>query len=452
MKTLSSFCALALAAGLISGVFASQASAKGMHFAHPMDTTVLRLADKAAVVVVGRLTGVENITLDEPGRDGAFYKRVGDGSQQDGDPNVLRMGVLRVNETLKGASHVQDGEIRFVSIRQLQYGAYSSTLKDGNALYFLAQRQDGRLAVLSDERGIVSAPAAGGVLLPTVDFVRAYVDASALSMGARFSAMRTQIMAAIQLNGSRLSVDCATELSWNFEDYAAILTVQDKQTLVQLALTSPVGSPERPELITTLGRYKPDGATDALFTLLYSDISFSTTSLCAWALEMNDRIGSLSRMLEEYHTLSDDAKLATIRALGLIRPKDYHDGADIRNSALALVGGLLVHTTPEPLLREALIASRDMRSGSAHVESLKNLIDNRATNGVSEHVLKGAIVALGAARIVNFDVEGNNHDQLYAEEYLLNLQKTAPELKQIVTSALKTPWTTLVTGADGLAR
>ena len=453
MKTLSSFCALALAVGMFSAVLAEDASAKGMHFAHPSDTTVLRLADQSRVIVAAKLIAVENTTLATPGADGAMYKRIGDGSQQDGDPNILRRAVLRVSETIKGGTDVPaDNELRVVSIRQTQLGAYDSALKTGNSIYFLQKRGDGEFIIISDERGIVMPSDVGGVLLPALDFIRSYVDASSANMNARFANMRGQIMSAIRLDGTRVSVDCTVELSWNFADYESILTDADKQALIQLALSSPVSSAERPELITTLGRYKPTGAVDALFTLLYSDLNFSTSSLCAWALEMNDRINVLSRMMEEYYTVNDSQKLAIVRALGLIRPKLGYDGEGLRNGALNLIGDLLVSTTSEPLLLEALIASRDMRSGSAHVEKLKALITNRTTSGVSAKVVKGAIIALAAARVESTDAEGNNHDTVYAEDYLLDLGKNVADFKQLVTAALKTPWTTLITDAQDNGR
>ncbi|MCC6574218.1 MAG: hypothetical protein IT462_10545 [Planctomycetes bacterium] len=453
MKTLSSFCALTLAVGLLSGAASSVVSAKAMNFSTPAETTVLRLADQAEVIVVGRMTGVENTALAEPGVEGTFYKRIGDGSQQDGDPMVLRQGVLRVSETLKGDSHVpSSNEIRFISIRQLQYAAYDSGLKDGNAIYFLDVRTDGKLAIVANERGIVTPGDVGGLLLPATDFMRSYVMTSAANMNGRFSNMRTQMMSAIRLDGSRLSVDCVTELSTNFNDYANILTPQDKATLVQLMLSSAAGSVERPELIVTMGRYKPQGASDALFTILLSDTNYSTSALCCWSLEQNDRLGALGRMTEEYGTATDNGKLAIVRAIGLIRPKLGYDGEGIRNGALNLIGSLLTSTTPDALLKEALIASRDLRSGNAHIAALKDLINNRATNGISKDAVRGAIIALAAARIENTDVEGNNHDQVFAEDYLLELGNTVPDLKQIVTSALKTPWTTLITDCDGNAR
>lgn len=421
MKTRTLLCALSLLAML----FATGVSAEARNYI-PRTTTVVRLADMAGAVVVAKLNRVENI--------------------KKGD-TLLREAVLSVQETLLGSELVLNGEIRVKSMRNMTMKNYDEDLRTGEALYFIARDVDGKLKVIMDERGTVSAEEVGGDLNATVDLTRAFLTAKADNPASRFALIRESLIGAIDLSGSRLSIDACLELSWNHGDYAATITETEKQKLVNLAQASEKGSGERRELITTIGRYKPEGGSDALFGIMLADKTFSTTSLSCWALEQIDRGDAITRLVNDYAAAAKDQKMIMVRALGLIRPKLGHDGAALRTRALDIVKGELRADNDKAMLGEALIAARDMRSGDAHIEILKTMIDNRAGNGLGLAQVKGCIVALAAARSSE-----SKDATVYAKDYLKTLAENDAVLKQYVDGALKFPWTTLIAGADGRER
>ncbi|MBX3473462.1 MAG: hypothetical protein KF754_03700 [Planctomycetes bacterium] len=439
MKTKTMFCALTLVAATLAAT--AQAEAKNYI---PYKTTALRLADQAQTIVSGRLLRVENVNLAEAGIDAARHARKDDGQWQDGVANIRREAVIMVHDVLKGNASA-GAELRVVSMRQLQFAAYDEDLRSGDALYFIHSRpEDGRNVVIMDERGTISGPEVNNNLIAGVDFVRAYLSAPGKS------AFAAKLIEAIDLRGGRLSVDACIELSWNHEDYAPMLE-ERKQQIMALARLSKVGSAERNELITAIGRHKPEGGFEALMEIMLGDGSWSTTSLASMSLEYIDRGAAIARLLQEWDAAQTDAvRTIIVRSLGLIRPKADHDGPELRNRTLQIVGSLLVTGTEQGLLREALIASRDLRSEGAHVNALKTLINDREINGLTETEVKGAIVALAAARKVTKG-EGKNPDTVVvlAKDYLTALGNTDPVLKQVVEAAIKTPFTTLIAGADG---
>lgn len=438
MKTKLTFCALALLGTMIAAEVGAQNH-------QPHRTTVHKLADLAQVVVVAELDRVESVELAEEGLDAAKHKRINDGSFQDGEPYIRRDGILKVNTVLKG--DVQTGaELRFVSIRQLKHDAYADSLKNGEAVWFLHRRHaDGRFIVIADERGTVTPAQTGGELDGAVTFIKNHLnDGSAHEQGIK------AMLDAIALDGSRLSVDCALELSWFHQTYADSMTEPQRQQILNLMKLSPVGSAERNQLITAVGRHKPEGAFLGLLEVMLNDSNWSTTSLASMSLEYVDRGEAINALLSEWQSATDkDTKIVIVRSLGLIRPKADHDGETVRDATLDLVGGLLVPGTDHDLLREALIASRDLRSGDAHVEALKELIDNRESNGLGDAEVKAAVIALGAARKIIPNPTGPDFKPALAEKYLKELGESDPVLKQVVDSALKFPYTTLILGADG---
>ncbi|MCL4729565.1 MAG: hypothetical protein KJ044_03890, partial [Planctomycetes bacterium] len=277
-------------------------------------------------------------------------------------------------------------------------------------------------------------------------FVRGYLAAPAKA------AFLNKMMDAIDLKGGRLSVDACVELAWNHEDYSGAMTEEQRQRVLALARLSKPGSEERNELITAVGRHKPEGGFDALMEIMLGDHAWSTTSLASMSLEYIDRGAAIVRLLQEWDAATDNGvRTVIVRSLGLIRPKADHDGPELRNRTLQIVGSLLVAGTEKGLLREALIASRDLRSEGVHMAALKTLIDERAINGLSDVEVKGAVVALAAARKV-IKGEGKNPDTVVvlAKDYLQALGNSDPVLKQVVDAAVKFPFTTLIAGADGL--
>lgn len=440
MKTKTMFCALSL----LAAALACQAQAEARNYL-PYKTTAVRLADNAQVIVSGRLERVESVLTGAGNRDAAVHKRIDNGAWQDGEDGVRREGVLRVNEVLKGSGIAAGGELRFVSMRQLQLAAYDADLRDGDAVYFLSARpEDSRLAVLNDERGAISGPDIGGGINTVVDFVRGYLETGRAGSLDR-------MLDAIDLNGGRLSVDACIELSWNHEDYTAAMTEERKQRLLSLARLSRPATAERNELITAVGRHQPEGAFEALVEIMLGDASWSTTSLASLALETLDRQAIITRLLDEWQGTDNDAtRMVIVRSLGLIRPKADHDGAELRTRTLNLVGSLLVASTGKDLLREAMIASRDLRAEDAHMAALKKLLDERETNGLADAEVKGAVIALAAARKIAPSGSGPDGEAVLARQYLLDLAKADPVLKQVVESSLTFPYTTLIVGADGL--
>jgi hypothetical protein len=350
--------------------------------------------------------------------------------------------VIKVNTILKQGATPIGTELRFVSIRQLKFDAYDADLRTGEAIYFLSQRpEDSRFVVLTSERGTVTAPESSNNLNKTIDYVR-----QQLENGITGPMAVERMLHSVALDGSRLSVDCAIELSWHHEEYAADVTPEQRNLILDLCKLSPVGSAERNELLTAAGRMPAEGALEGLLEVMLTDTSWSTTSLASMSLEYVNRNLAIHRLLEEYDLAeNDDTRTAIVRSLGLIRPKLDYDGPDLRNRTLNLVKGLLKATTSKGLLREALIASRDLRSQDAHTAELKALIDGRATNGLTEAEVNGAIVALAAGRTV--DAAGNVN--CFAKDYLVALGETDEVLDQIVKSSMKFPYTTLVLGADG---
>jgi hypothetical protein len=436
MKTKTLFCALALLATIIAG----QASAEARGYS-PHRTTVQQLTENAEIVVVGTLDRVENITLAEVGRDAAVHKRLNDGSFQDGEDYVRREAVLKVNTVLKGNA-TAGSELTFVSMRQLKLAAYDADLRTGEAIYFISARQeDGRYAVHSDERGTVSAAEVGGDLNTAIDYIRQQIE-----QGITSPLAIERMLNAITLDGSRLSVDSATELSWHHEAYVPAITTLQRDRILDLCKLSTPGSEERNQLITAAGRHPAENALDGLMSIMLTDSNWSTTSLASMSLEYVNRGNAITRLLSEYElATTDTTRMVIVRSLGLIRPKADHDGADARMRTLELVKGLLKPTTNKDLLREALIASRDLRSGNAHIADLKELIDNRDDNALTESEVKAAIVALAAARTV----DANGKVTVIEESYLKSLAKADQLLAQYVDSALIFPYTSLIEGADG---
>ncbi|MBE7491316.1 MAG: hypothetical protein HS108_06110 [Planctomycetes bacterium] len=441
MKTKTLFCALAL----MATAFAVTAHAEARNYLH-YKTTALRLADQASTIVTGRLVRVDDVKVAPGNRDAARFARKDNGQWQDGQDGVRREAVIRVSDVLKG-SVAAGSELRVVSMRQLQFAAYDEDLRGGEALYFIAARQeDGRNVVLMDERGTISAPECNNNLAAGADFVRGYLAAPAKA------AFLNKMMDAIDLKGGRLSVDACVELAWNHEDYSGAMTEEQRQRVLALARLSKPGSEERNELITAVGRHKPEGGFDALMEIMLGDHAWSTTSLASMSLEYIDRGAAIVRLLQEWDAATDNGvRTVIVRSLGLIRPKADHDGPELRNRTLQIVGSLLVAGTEKGLLREALIASRDLRSEGVHMAALKTLIDERAINGLSDVEVKGAVVALAAARKV-IKGEGKNPDTVVvlAKDYLQALGNSDPVLKQVVDAAVKFPFTTLIAGADGL--
>lgn len=440
IKTKFLFCALAL----LATTFAAAADAQTASYL-PYKTTVVRLADMAQVVVSARLQRVENLTLSGT-TDAARHRRLNDGSFQDGEAGILREGVLKVSEVIKGNVSV-GAEIRFVSIRQLKYEAYGAGLREGEALYFLhARPEDNRNVIIMDERGTITAADSNGNISLAADFVRAYLGSE--SKGA----FAQKLVGAIDLKGGRLSLDACIELGWNHEDYVQHLTEEQRQQLASLARLSKSGTPERNELITVIGRQKPEGVADTLFEIMMADAHWSTTSLASNALEESgNRRYAIERLVQAWDTVKTDTeRMVIVRSLGLIRPKLQHEGALLRTRSLEIVNSLLVATTEKPLLREALIAARDMRSEQAHVNALKKLIDERAINGLGDDEVKAAIIALAAARHVVESETGPDSVAVLERAYLTALGNSDPVLKQVVDSAILFPYTSLITGADGL--
>ncbi|MCL4730746.1 MAG: hypothetical protein KJ044_09975, partial [Planctomycetes bacterium] len=147
MKTKTLFCALAL----MATAFAVTAHAEARNYLH-YKTTALRLADQASTIVTGRLVRVDDVKVAPGNRDAARFARKDNGQWQDGQDGVRREAVIRVSDVLKG-SVAAGSELRVVSMRQLQFAAYDEDLRGGEALYFIAARQeDGRNVVLMDER------------------------------------------------------------------------------------------------------------------------------------------------------------------------------------------------------------------------------------------------------------------------------------------------------------
>lgn len=436
MKTKTLFCALAL----LTMIVAAEASAEARNYS-PHRTTVQQLTDSAQVVVVGKLERVEDVELNEVGIDAAAHKRLNDGKFQDGQDYIRREGVLKVNTILKGNADL-GSELRFVSIRQLRLDNYDADLRTGEAIYFLSARaEDGRYVIHNDERGTVSAQESGGDLLKAVGYIQDQIKDGSVSTHAI-----NRMLNAITLDGSRLSVDSTLELSWRHDLYAPTVTVEQRERILGLGRLSKPGSEERNQLLTAMGRLPAEGALDALLEIMLADTSWSTTSLASMSLEYVDRGQAITRLLAEYELAQDDAtRMVIVRSLGLIRPKLDHDGADLRTRTLELVKGLLKSTTSKDLLREALIASRDLRSQDAHVADLKVLIDERNTNGLTSNEINAAIIALAAGRTV--DAEGNVN--CFAKDYLLALGEADPVLDQVIKSAMKFPYTTLILGADG---
>lgn len=446
MKTKLTFSVLALVAVLV----AAEASAEARGYQAHM-TTVQKLADTAQVVVRANLVRVEDIELNEKGIDAARYKSIGDGSWQDGEEYIRREAVIRVRSVLKGAATVGE-ELRFVSIRQLKLAAYDEDLRTGEALYFMHEREDGNMIILSDERGTVSAGESRDDLDVTEDFVETHLARVAMDADGVNEGDIDRMLDAIKLDGSRLSVDCAIELSWHHEDYAPSMNEVQRQRLMSLCKLSPEGSRERYELITCVGRHKPEGALYGLLEVMLNDADWSTTSLASMSLEYVDRRQAIISLLNEWETAEDDTtRMIIVRSLGLIRPKADYDGVELRQATLDIVEGLLNAETDRNLLRESLIASRDLRSKKAHLEELKSLIDNRDSNGLGKAEIRAAIIALAAAREKNeeLDEEGLPTYTVYEEEYLKELAESDGYLKQIVDSAITFPYTTLIEGADG---
>ena len=314
---------------------------------------------------------------------------------------------------------------------------------DSKAIYFLSARaEDGRYAIHDDERGTVStAECTAGDLLSVAQYIQTQLATSAIDQLAI-----DRMLNAIALDGSRLSVDSAVELSWHYETYAPAMTAEQRNRIKDLGVLSLPGSEERNQLLTAMGRHPAEGALDALLDIMLGDSSWATTSLGSMSLEYVDRNQAINRLLDQYPLAgNDDTRMVIVRSLGLIRPKADYDGTELRNRTLDLVKGLLKSTTSKKLLREALIASRDLRSENAHVTELKALIDGRETNGLTGAEVNAAIVALSAGRTV--DAAGNVN--CFAKDYLVALGEADPVLDQVVKASMKFPYTTLILGADG---
>ena len=446
MKTTTALCALTL----LAGVFAANAQAEATVYI-PRLSTIPRLAEQAECVVVGKLARVENVKLNEPGIDFTTHPAKGVPSRQDGISHIRREAVITVTQTLKGQSFVAGGELRVVSLRQIQFDNYDADMRTGDCLYFTTRRADGNLMILSEERGAISASDNAGSLAPAVDLARRFIEASAANFDARFSAIKSSLLSLITLNGSRAGLDACIELAWNWEDYAASVTAADKQTLLNLAKQSAPGSSERVELIHAVGRHKPDGALQDLLGVLLSDGAFNTTSITAWAMESVDRRPAVDMMIAAFDGATTGQKMLLVRALGLVQPKASYEGADVRTAACNCVAGLLVASSDETVLREALIAARNMWAGKELTSQLKNLIDNRSSNGISDEALKGAIVALATSRVkVGEGLKAV--DVIFERSYLNNLAAEDPTLKQVVDCALIYPYTMLINDIEGRLR
>ncbi|MEE9311680.1 MAG: hypothetical protein V3V10_04630 [Planctomycetota bacterium] len=435
MKNLYAACVLVVMTIALSQFAAAEAQSYRAHL-----TTCADLAEMADVIVVGTIDRIENVTLREAGVDAARHKRINDGSIQDGEENIRRDAVITVDRVLKGV--VQDEE-RFVSIRQLKKSAYDEDLQTGEAIYFLYTREDGLKALISDERGTISPNEVGGQLTDAIDFVSTFI-----SSGYDRQAIAGNLLDQIKLNGNRLSIDACIELSWAHDSYS--LNEIQKQRLSALLMGSKSGSRERNELLTAVGRHAPEGALNTLLTVMFADNVWSTTSLGAMSLEYVDRGAAIVELLARFENAgSDQERMVAIRALGLIRPKNGHDGVELRTRTLNAIKSLLNAETNKDLLREALIASRDMRSQDAHVAELKALIAGRKTNGLNSPEVHAAIIALAAARL---PIEGDRSGLqrgVIAKEFLDEVGVAEPILKQIVDSALKSPYSTMIIGANG---
>lgn len=436
MKLKITICALAL----VAITLAAEVSAEARNFI-PRRTTVQQLSNTAQAVVVARLDRVENVQLGEVGIDAKRWAKVGDGTLQNGEDNIRREGILKIEQVLKGSATV-GGEVRFVSMRQLKFENYDQDLKSESAIWFLhARPEDNRIIVLSDERGTVTGTEVGGNFTELVDFVRDYVAGLVTT---------DRMLDAIDLKGGRLSVDCSLEFSWNHESYSAAMTEPQRQRIVSLAQLSPVGSIERNEMITAIGRYKPEGGLQSLLAIMLADTNWSTTSLGCWALEEIDRGVAIQSLLDEWPNAANDKgrQMVIVRALGLIRPKSGYDGLAVRTATLDLVNGLLVATSDKNLLREALIASRDLRTEQEHIAALKKLIDERDTNGLGDAEVKAAVIALAACR-KTIHTQTGIAEAVYARTYLEELAASDVVLAQVINPALANPWVILIEGADG---
>lgn len=432
------------AVAILATMFAAQLSAEAVNY-RAQRTTVQRLSDTASVIVIAELDRVENTNISDEGHDAAKYKSINDGSVQDGEKFIRREGILKINTVLKGDYKTGD-ELRFVSIRQLKFEAYDDDLRTGEAIWFMYRRAiDDRYEPLVNERGTISPDEVGGDLNVATKFIKDHLAHSSTN-----EAGIDRMLNHITLDGSRLSVDNCLELSWSHAEYAEAISFEQRQRILDLMKLSPVGSRERNELITAVGRYNPEGALHGLLELMLNDSSWSTTSLGSMSLEYVDRGAAIDALLVEWDKANDvETQTVIVRSLGLIRPKSWHDGEEVRNRTLNLIGGLLEPTTDKGLLREALIASRDMRSTDAHITQLKSLIDNRESNGLGEDEVNAAIIALAAARNVT-KVEGAPDEiEIIEEEYLKELGEGDPILKQVIDSALLFPYSALISGADG---
>lgn len=440
MKTMTSLCALTLMAGL----FAASASAEAVSYI-PHQSTIPRLANQAEVIVVGRLARVENIQLGEAGIDFAMYPNRGTPARQDGESGFRREAVITVSQTLKGASHVTGSELRVVSMRQLKFDNYDADLRGGEALFFCSPRsQDNRLIVLSDERGAITAEDNAGNLTGAVEMARRF-----LTVG-RFADLKPALLAGLTLNGGRVSLDACVELAWNWEDYAAVMTPADKQLVLDKAKEATPGTEERVQLIHAVGRHKPDGAMNDLLGMIMSDSQFTTTSIACWAMENIERREAVNLFVGAFASANASQRVLLVRALGLIHPKDWFEGAEVRQAACDCVAALLV-AGDETALREALIAARNMWAGKELKAQLKNLIENRAHNGISEEAVKGAIVALATHR-TKTEQMGKTIEAVHERGYLNNLATQDPALKQVVDCAILFPYSTLITDTEGRLR
>jgi hypothetical protein len=223
-----------------------------------------------------------------------------------------------------------------------------------------------------------------------------------------------------------------------------------RQRIVSLAQQSPRGSRERNELITCIGRYKPEGGSNALFDIMLNDDNWSTTSLGCWSLEEIDRTGTIARFIDEWPNAANDKsrQMVIVRALGLMRPKADYDGAELRNKALDIVKGVLNASVDRNLLREGLIASRDLHTEQEHIPALKKLIDEREASKLGDAEIKAAIIALAAARKI-VQTEAGGAYLVFEKKYLEDLAEADPVLGQVIKPALQFPWTVLIKGADG---
>lgn len=440
MKTKLALCAVAM----LASVFAAAASAKPTAYI-PHQSTVVRLSQQADVIVVGKLARTENVSLTEQGKDYAEFPNKGNPAVADGQPNIRREAVITVSQTLKGEGIAAGSELRVVSIRQLQFDSYDADIKGGEAVWFAARRADGTLMVLSQERGAITAEANGGDLNGAIDFTRACVNA-----GTNTASLKDALLSGIKLNGSRLSTDACTEFSWHHNDYRPVLTAADAQFLMGAAKKAKPGSDERIELITTIGRYKPDGALNELLAMIVNDGTFTTTSIAAWAMEEVDRKVAVDMLNASFDGAALSQQMLVVRALGLIHPKSWHEGEAARTTAVNCVKTLLA-SGDETCVREALIAGRNMWAGGELADTLKAMIDSRATNGLSEDALKGAIIVLATHRTKTTQAEGVV-EAVHQRAYLNNLALQDPALKQVVDCAILFPYTSLITDAEGRLR